>query len=896
MPVIRSGGVTHFDCIQPGVDAVAEGGTVHVLPGIYQENVSIGKSLSLLGAGPANVTLDGQDSGPAVQIDHAAVIAVSDFTITCLQDAGQACVLVNSSDAVTIANNELPAGGGIFLNATYDTHILSNTLDAPAAIWMGDTWNSQIEANRLLGEQIWVTNSSNNRIVQNEILGQPDYASCTGIRLTGSSNNLIADNTLRTHATYIVLRHCDDNILFNNEMEGVRYETDTGGGIVLYHADRNQLVSNHITDVIESGITLFGGSSDNELESNTITGTDRGVEIYYQSNRNSVVNNRSTGNAYGIILDNVSDNLVYRNSFFDNEMQGYDDGENEWFDGGDGNYWGDYLGADDDNDGRGDTPYTIEPRGTDLYPFVNPVPVESPEMPELQLMPYDPTSYYSGVRTVDDRQVWDNRTLVITNPLEIRDGGALVLRNVVVSNVVGSSVSVMAGGSLEVYDSEIHMNGGDLQTLGGVLEVYGSTLYGKGAHVYASPDAKSALVVEGSRLYGLSNWNSDGAVKSYAGTSLIRNNVISDAYVGINVEGATDGKREVFGNRISHAYLGISGGPDTLIENNQVSDVIREGIKGSLAGSSVVGNAFEGIWGPSIYLDASTGERGSLIYENSTVNSGPPWDSNLDDRTQWDHKQRGNYWGDYGTRYPDAQGHTRLPGIWDTPYEIPGPAPVSDDYPLMYSTPAIWPREARNVSATSTTLVASFLTKEHASVETSFEFRRTGESLWQSTPSSAYVASGTHAEAISGLAPASVYEFRPMLTYSRGQIVGETRQFTTSDSIANFVGAPRSGLAPLYVTFTRTGVISPDETILSYLWDFGDDVTSTLPGPSHEYASVGSYTVTLVVTTTTRFATVPRAGYIMAWADQVHLPFVVRNAAGRVAGSGSEGVAVRPGR
>jgi PKD repeat protein len=59
---------------------------------------------------------------------------------------------------------------------------------------------------------------------------------------------------------------------------------------------------------------------------------------------------------------------------------------------------------------------------------------------------------------------------------------------------------------------------------------------------------------------------------------------------------------------------------------------------------------------------------------------------------------------------------------------------------------------------------------------------------------------------------------------------------------------PLSGEPPLLVTFDSTGSYDPDGTITSYLWTFGDGGTSTLPNPTHTYASVGSYTASLKVT------------------------------------------------
>ncbi len=58
---------------------------------------------------------------------------------------------------------------------------------------------------------------------------------------------------------------------------------------------------------------------------------------------------------------------------------------------------------------------------------------------------------------------------------------------------------------------------------------------------------------------------------------------------------------------------------------------------------------------------------------------------------------------------------------------------------------------------------------------------------------------------------------------------------------------PRSGPAPLTVTFSSSGSSDPEGQPLTYEWTFGDGATSTAANPSHSYAQAGQYTARLSV-------------------------------------------------
>jgi thermitase len=63
--------------------------------------------------------------------------------------------------------------------------------------------------------------------------------------------------------------------------------------------------------------------------------------------------------------------------------------------------------------------------------------------------------------------------------------------------------------------------------------------------------------------------------------------------------------------------------------------------------------------------------------------------------------------------------------------------------------------------------------------------------------------------------------------------------------IADFTASPTSGSAPLTVTFTSLS--EPASAIESYLWDFGDDGSSTETNPVHTFTTYGDFTVSLTV-------------------------------------------------
>jgi gliding motility-associated-like protein len=69
-----------------------------------------------------------------------------------------------------------------------------------------------------------------------------------------------------------------------------------------------------------------------------------------------------------------------------------------------------------------------------------------------------------------------------------------------------------------------------------------------------------------------------------------------------------------------------------------------------------------------------------------------------------------------------------------------------------------------------------------------------------------------------------------------------THLFLVSRPVAGFTTDTTAGCVPLTVNFTDTTSLAA-----SWLWDFGDGSTDTLPNPSHQYTTPGNYDVQLIV-------------------------------------------------
>jgi len=316
-------------------------------------------------------------SGSGINLDP---YVIKDITL----DAGNAgdCILIGNSSVYftiencTILNYSNFPKAGIRLVSTDNGQLIDNNC---SSVWAG--------------YGISLQNSDNNIISGNRVNNNP-----TGILLSNSHLNDIMDNTLFDNDGFgISLQNSIDNDIINNTINIGNY------GIYSFNGNGNDMIGNKINQMNQYGIFLEYGNLDT-LSNNEITYCDHGIHIWdttFEDINDNIIENNNYGihvedgedinflrnliddNNYGIHLEGGSYNTIisnntisnsyywgaeifstgatfYHNTFLTNPVHAIDNGSsNAWDNGVIGNYWDDYSDDDLNDDGIGDTPYSI---------------------------------------------------------------------------------------------------------------------------------------------------------------------------------------------------------------------------------------------------------------------------------------------------------------------------------------------------------------------------------------------------------------------------------------------------------------------------------------------------------------------------------------------------------
>ncbi|MEA1994275.1 MAG: right-handed parallel beta-helix repeat-containing protein, partial [Euryarchaeota archaeon] len=221
--------------------------TIYVHAGTYNENLTIGKNLSLIGDGAAVTTIDG--GGSYVITVNGAVVNISGFTIT---NGGEGIYYNGASG--TIENNTVTENDDIGIECSYNSN--------PTIT------NNAITRNETYGIECY-TNSSptitNNTITQNE---------GSGIYNSNLSNPTITNNTITGNDNRGIYNTSSSPIITNNIIAG----NDSDGVINQYAGSSPIITNNTITGNLDDGVRNIDSSSPTITNNIVASNVQDGIE------------------------------------------------------------------------------------------------------------------------------------------------------------------------------------------------------------------------------------------------------------------------------------------------------------------------------------------------------------------------------------------------------------------------------------------------------------------------------------------------------------------------------------------------------------------------------------------------------------------------------------------
>jgi len=325
-----------YSSITDAIRAAADGDTIRVRGGVYEEQVVVDKRLSLQGSGGAEIRWRGGGDVVTIAADGCVFRGFKvgeSGTDLSRNDAG---MRLRSSNNVIESNEFVRNLFGIYFHQSHHNVVRGNTLVGLEELGEEDRGN---------GIHIW--DSDFNVVTDNDISAHRD-----GIYFSFAMDNRVERNTVSHLRFGIHYMYSQRDTLMHNVL------TDNKVGLALMYSQNNVIARNEATRNETYGI-LFKDFDDNYIEENTVR--ENGAGLFLENSLfNEVRGNVVVDNGIGVYVTQGSEeNLFVRNVFLRNADQAKyrGIGRNRWDDGAEGNHWSDYTGVDADENGIGDTPY-----------------------------------------------------------------------------------------------------------------------------------------------------------------------------------------------------------------------------------------------------------------------------------------------------------------------------------------------------------------------------------------------------------------------------------------------------------------------------------------------------------------------------------------------------------
>jgi len=346
-PVRNLNSTFGYTTIQEAIDtgATSNGDIISVKPGVYQENLVINKTVSIVGQNEATTIIDGSSNGTVVNITGSNV-TLSGFTIKNSGPNSSSGIYLDNVSNCSINNNTVTANYyGIYLNCSENDTLRNNAMN-------GNIYNLCIDGNQ---SSYFINNIDSSNTVNGKkvycLIDDSDLAinpftypdvgylalvNCAditvqnlslarngnGILLVNTQNSTLTGNTVTNSTEGIRLMDSEGNILKNNSLTGNTYNFLVQGGLLNYVDASNTLNGKPIYYWINqsgkavpsnAGYVALINCSDITVQNLDLASNWQGI-VLSSSTDSTISNNQISKSYYGVELSSSSGNSISENT------------------------------------------------------------------------------------------------------------------------------------------------------------------------------------------------------------------------------------------------------------------------------------------------------------------------------------------------------------------------------------------------------------------------------------------------------------------------------------------------------------------------------------------------------------------------------------------------------